>query len=428
MKPMKTTDRARSSEGRRRGPRRRGTLRAAIATVLALLLVGVATVPARADSYPSWQDVQNAKKNAAAARAKVAQINTLIANLNAEVARTQAEAKKRGEELQVAQQNYFESVRRAAQLDAQAKAAQQKADAANKQAGRLAAQLYRTGGSNLTTRLLLSAGKTGAQSPDKLLSDLGSMSRLAESTNDIYAQALAAGNTAKSLTDQANAAKIERHKLQDAADAALKAATAAAAAAQNQLHAAQGQIVILRAQADVLNGKVKTVTAAYQKGVEARAAAARARASASAAGLPGGYVGPQGWAVPATGPITDGFGYRVAPCAGCTSFHEGADIGAYYGSVIHAAHDGVIEYTGWYGGYGNFILMSNGNGIETAYGHIRDGGTLVGIGQHVVAGEAIARVGSTGHSTGPHLHFEVRIGGTPINPVSFMAARGAPLG
>jgi Membrane proteins related to metalloendopeptidases len=406
--------------------RRRGSLRAAIATVLTLMLVGVAVAPAHADSYPTWQDVQNAKRSASSARAKVAQINQLISNLNAEVARTQAEAKARGEELQLAQQKYFDADRRASQLAAQARQAQQKADAANTQAGRLAAQLYRTGGSDLTTRLLLSGGKSGSQSPDKLLSDLGSMSKLAESTNDIYTQALTAGNTAKALTDQATVAKAERLKLQYAAAAALAAATKAAAAAQDQLHAAQGRIVILRAQADVLTGKVKTITAGYQKGVAKRAA--EAAAGNGGAGLPGGYVGPQGWAVPLAGPITDGFGWRVAPCDGCTSFHEGADIGASYGSIIHAAHDGVIEYTGWYGGYGNFILMSNGNGYETAYGHIEDGGILVGIGQRVVAGEAIARVGSTGHSTGPHLHFEVRTGGTPIDPVSFMAQRGAPLG
>jgi len=415
---------------RRARPRRatstRRPLHAALAAVLALLLVSVAAAPAHADDYPSWQDVQNAKKSASAAHAKVAQINELIANLNAEVARTQAEAKKRGEELQVAQQKYFDADRRASQLSAQAQQAQQKADAANTQAGRLAAQLYRTGGSDLTTRLLLSGGKQGAQGPDKLLADLGSMTKLAESTNGIYNQALTAGNTAKSLTDQANAAKVERQKLRDAADAAFAAATKAAAAAQDQLKDAQGRIVILKAQADVLNGKVKKVTAGYQKGVAARAAAAAA--SGSGAGLPGGYVGPQGWAVPVAGPITDGFGARVSPCPGCTSWHEGADIGAAYDTVIHAAHDGVIEYTGWYGGYGNFVLMSNGNGIETAYGHIHDGGILVGVGQHVVAGEAIARVGSTGNSTGYHLHFEVRRNGTPINPITFMAGKGAPLG
>jgi murein DD-endopeptidase MepM/ murein hydrolase activator NlpD len=421
MRPITKTRTVRPNARGRRRP-----LRATIATVLTLLLVGMATVPAYADSYPSWQDVQKAKKSASAARAKVAQIDQLINSLNAQVARTQAEAKQRGEELQIAQQKYFDADRRATQLASQAKAAQQKADAANTQAGRLAAQLYRTGGSDLTTRLLLSGGKNGAQSPDKLLSDLGSMTKLAESTNDIYTTALTAGNTAKSLTDQATAAKAERLRLRDAADAAFAAATKAAAAAQEQLHAAQGRIVILRAQADVLNGKVKKVTTAYQKGVAARAKAAAARNSG--AGLPGGYVGSQGWAVPLAGPITDGFGARVAPCAGCSTWHEGADIGSYYGAVIHAAHDGVIEYTGWYGGYGNFILMRNGNGYETAYGHIEDGGILVGTGQHVVAGEAIARVGSTGHSTGPHLHFEVRTGGTPIDPVSFMARRGAPLG
>jgi murein DD-endopeptidase MepM/ murein hydrolase activator NlpD len=73
-------------------------------------------------------------------------------------------------------------------------------------------------------------------------------------------------------------------------------------------------------------------------------------------------------------------------------------------------------------------MLDNGGGISTRYGHIVSGGILVGIGQHVGAGEPIALVGSTGESTGCHLHFEVRTGGSAIDPISFMAARGAPLG
>ena len=118
----------------------------------------------------------------------------------------------------------------------------------------------------------------------------------------------------------------------------------------------------------------------------------------------------------------------MAPCSGCSSFHEGVDLGAGCGAPIYAAHAGTIAYAGLYGGYGNYIRINHGGGVTTAYGHIVNGGILVSSGQQVGAGQVIARVGSTGHSTGCHLHFEVRINGTPTDPVSYMSARGISLG
>jgi murein DD-endopeptidase MepM/ murein hydrolase activator NlpD len=246
-----------------------------------------------------------------------------------------------------------------------------------------------------------------------------------ENTSGIYEQAEQARNTAKAMSDQAGAARAEREQLRDEADAAYKRAVAAAQAAQAALTAQKSKADILAAQLKFLKDRTAKKIAGYQKGVEVRRKAEEARRAAMMAG---GHVGPQGWAVPANGPITDGFGWRVAPCDGCTSFHEGADIGAYCGATIYAAHAGTVAYAGWNGGYGNFVQLDNGGGISTGYGHIVDGGILVSYGERVGAGEPIAHVGSTGHSTGCHLHFEVRSGGSAIDPIAFMAARGAPLG
>ena len=138
-------------------------------------------------------------------------------------------------------------------------------------------------------------------------------------------------------------------------------------------------------------------------------------------------VGAQGWAVPVKGPITSPFGARPAPCAGCTTYHEGDDIGAACGTPIHAAHAGTVTYAGWNGGYGNFILLDNGGGIGTAYGHNINGGIVVSAGQHVSAGQVIGHVGSTGNSTGCHLHFEVRQNGVQINPAPWMSQHGAAI-
>jgi murein DD-endopeptidase MepM/ murein hydrolase activator NlpD len=87
-----------------------------------------------------------------------------------------------------------------------------------------------------------------------------------------------------------------------------------------------------------------------------------------------------------------------------------------------------VAYSGWYGDYGNFILINNGDGTSTAYGHIINGGLLVGVGARVGAGQNIARIGTTGGSTGCHLHYEVRVNGTQVDPVPFMRARGVTLG
>ncbi|KZE92744.1 Murein DD-endopeptidase MepM [Agromyces sp. NDB4Y10] len=142
-----------------------------------------------------------------------------------------------------------------------------------------------------------------------------------------------------------------------------------------------------------------------------------------------GQLSEQGWANPATGTISDVFGPRpVKPVPGVNEFHRGTDIAAQCGAGIYAATGGTVTSAGPNGTYGNWILIDHGAGISTGYAHIREGGILVDPGQEVAAGELIAVVGSTGASTGCHLHFEVRIDGTAVDAVPFMAARGVKLG
>ena len=137
---------------------------------------------------------------------------------------------------------------------------------------------------------------------------------------------------------------------------------------------------------------------------------------------------PDGWTLPVHGPLTDGFGPRPSRPAGTALFHPGDDIGASCGTTIVAAAAGTVVEAGPNGSYGNFILIDHGGGVQTAYGHIRDGGIGVAVGQVVAAGQAIAQVGSTGASTGCHLHLEVRVNGLQIDPMPFLAARGVAVG
>jgi murein DD-endopeptidase MepM/ murein hydrolase activator NlpD len=122
-----------------------------------------------------------------------------------------------------------------------------------------------------------------------------------------------------------------------------------------------------------------------------------------------------GMAMPAAGPITSYFGYRYHPILHFTRFHAGVDIGAGWGSPIVAAADGRVIGAGWAGGYGRQVEIAHGGGLISLYGHMSQ--IVAEPGSHVRQGQLIGYVGSSGLSTGPHLHFEVRQSGTPVNPL-----------
>jgi murein DD-endopeptidase MepM/ murein hydrolase activator NlpD len=150
-------------------------------------------------------------------------------------------------------------------------------------------------------------------------------------------------------------------------------------------------------------------------GLRASSAALAARIQAAQAGRSGGSTSAPsagGLIWPASGPVTSPFGWRWG------RMHEGIDIGAPMGASIHAAASGTVIYCGWESGYGNLTVIDHGGNLATAYGH--QSSISVACGQHVDQGQTIGAVGSTGHSTGPHLHFEVRINGSPVDPLGYL--------
>jgi murein DD-endopeptidase MepM/ murein hydrolase activator NlpD len=122
--------------------------------------------------------------------------------------------------------------------------------------------------------------------------------------------------------------------------------------------------------------------------------------------------------LPVDAPITSEFGWRMHPILGYEKFHSGLDFGADFGSVTRSAAAGYVIFAGWYGGYGNTVIIDHGNGITSLYGH--SDGLYVEEGQSIERGAPIAIVGSTGLSTGPHLHFELRQDGEPIDPMPYL--------
>ena len=134
-----------------------------------------------------------------------------------------------------------------------------------------------------------------------------------------------------------------------------------------------------------------------------------------ASGGPVAAIGPPsaaGLVWPVNAPITSGFGFRWG------RMHEGVDLGVPEGTPIAAAAAGKVIVSGWQGGYGNLVVVDHGNGLATAYGH--QSRTAVSVGQEVAQGSIIGYSGNTGHSTGPHLHFEVRVNGQATNPLAYL--------
>ncbi|WP_424980117.1 M23 family metallopeptidase [Labedella populi] len=382
--------------------------------VLALGAVGVFTAagvvagvtPAWAAKYPSWDDVQKAKRNQAAAAAQVTNIKNLIAGLEAEVASTQAEAERKGQEYFEAQQAFDDAVVRAEALQGQADEKKVEADESIAKAGQVAAQLYRSGGSDVSLSLFFDS----SASPDALLGALGTMSKLLEHNKSVYDQAVNARNTAQSLSDQASAAREERERLRALAEEAMIAAQAAADAAVAALEESQNKKVELEAQLAALEDTTAETVEGYKKGVEeerkrreaaekaarekaAREAAAAAAAAAEAAknsnsgggsgggsssggggSSSGGGGGGSGWRRPCSGWISSGYGVRNSPGGIGSRNHPGVDIANGSGTPLYAASSGTVTYAGWNGGYGYFIRISHGGGVTTAYGHIRSGG------------------------------------------------------
>ena len=164
------------------------------------------------------------------------------------------------------------------------------------------------------------------------------------------------------------------------------------------------------AEVDALSREEATLTALLRS--RAAAAAAAPRNDDGDGGGGGGRVSSAGLAWPVSGPVTSGFGTRWG------RLHAGIDIAPGYGTPVRAAKGGTVIMSGGNGGYGNCVVIDHGGGLTTLYGHLSK--LTVGDGQSVKQGQQVGNVGNSGSSTGPHLHFETRMGGNPQNPMRFL--------
>jgi murein DD-endopeptidase MepM/ murein hydrolase activator NlpD len=146
-------------------------------------------------------------------------------------------------------------------------------------------------------------------------------------------------------------------------------------------------------------------------GIQAASAQVTAQLQVSGSSTTDSTPSPSGLIWPVSGPVVSPFGMRWG------RLHAGIDIGVGYGTPIHASASGTVIFAGWMGGYGNFVIVDHGGGLSTAYAH--QSSIAVG-GGSVSQGQVIGYVGCTGHCFGPHLHFEVRINGSPVDPMGYL--------
>ena len=223
---------------------------------------------------------------------------------------------------------------------------------------------------------------------------------------------------AKSLAEAERRATIGTRKLQAAAVSVIAARTDEARTARDRLAADRDRLSTVETLKQSALASSRETREDYLHEVEGLAAesaslATQIKAAQEGAGSTGnGQPSAAGLIWPCDGVVVSGFGMRWG------RMHEGIDINCPYGAPNRAAAAGTVIYSGWLGGYGNLVVVDHGNGLSTAYAHAS--AILVSVGQTVSQGETVSLVGATGHVTGPHLHFEVRINGVAVDPLLYL--------
>jgi murein DD-endopeptidase MepM/ murein hydrolase activator NlpD len=238
---------------------------------------------------------------------------------------------------------------------------------------------------------------------------IASKERLRDETNDLLGDLKVARDKAQAERDVVDGQRANLQSERDSQAAVRYQVSVEIADYQSLLQEVLSRKDEFQAQAQDLAAQSEAVAEELGR----RQAQAQSDASSSSSSGTGGLADP----LPHI-EINSGFGYRVHPIYGTVLLHTGDDLAADSGDPIHAAADGVVVSAGWLGGYGNATVIDHGGGLATLYGH--QSVILVSPGQHVVKGQVIGKVGCTGSCTGPHLHFEVRINGNPVDPTPYL--------
>lgn len=269
--------------------------------------------------------------------------------------------------------------------------------------------LYMTDGPDTLSFVL------GTASFGDLIDNLDLLGRIGRQDERIAASVKSARDGVADARRRTSAARVEAARV----EAAVSSATAEQRGIVTRLVTSRDALVAARREKSATLASIESdreSTLAEIDALEQQSAAlaarireAQQRASTPATVAPSGS-GMLGW--PVSGPVTSSYGARWG------RMHEGIDIAVGEGTPVHAAAAGTVIYAGWMGGYGNLVVVDHGNGLSTAYAH--NSSLAVAVGQSVAAGEVVSYSGNTGNSTGPHVHFEVRMNGSAVDPLGYL--------
>jgi murein DD-endopeptidase MepM/ murein hydrolase activator NlpD len=429
---------------------RAGVALAVVSVVVALALSGGAGAQTASDKTKVDQEIDATKKQVDTASAEEQRLLGLI---EASTARKVAlDAKVAGFDSQIASvQSQLDAAQsKLAALESQQRATEARLGEARaaltlakEELGRQAIAAY-TGQSEAASyaSMLLKANSLG-----DLASKRSYMRAVVGSQTEAIAATERLRDEVGDLGKQLDASKVEAEGQRDVVAsqrAGLQASRDAQAAARAEVQAEiaqtdklKGEVVARKEEFEAHLEDLEEESAAIaetlkRRQAEAAAAAARAATSTTTtvAGAPAS--GGSGTTAPAAltkapgrlltpvpgAPVTSPYGYRIHPIYGTSRLHTGIDYGANEGVAIRASADGVVVSASWFGGYGNATIIDHGGGIATLVGH--QSSMSVSAGQKVTQGQTVGRVGCTGDCTGPHVHFEVRVNGDPVNPAGYL--------
>jgi murein DD-endopeptidase MepM/ murein hydrolase activator NlpD len=389
--------------------------RATVAVAAASLIVGVAIAPVAADTLSN--KLKDASEALTSATRTVVKARNTLARTQAKLPAARSALWQAQSAEVSAQQTYNKAagdatLARAAYQDSLAKVASKQAeiDQLQIEVNQFARAVYQQGQASQWEIVL------EAQSPADLTSRIETIKSVAQANanslsdlNDAKAQlAIEAANAAETKKSMQKAAGVAKSALQNAS--AARATAQAAKATVDALIAEQAAALKI---AETDRNKVKRQYDLLK--AEQLRLSQKSKTGSRGNGDPQA-TGPLSWPLPGYAP-GGGVGWRIHPVYHYRSCHTGQDIGAPLGTKIHAAATGIVLSTGWSTAYGNVTLLDHGDGLVTMYAH--QSKILVKVGQVVTDGTVIGLVGSTGYSTGPHLHFEVHINGVPYNPMGW---------
>ncbi|HEY7793769.1 MAG TPA: peptidoglycan DD-metalloendopeptidase family protein, partial [Gaiellaceae bacterium] len=270
-------------------------------------------------------------------------------------------------------------------------------------------ELYMTDGPDALAFVL------GTASFADLIDNLDLLDRIGQQDERIAARVKASRDGVADARRRTRAARVEAAHV----EAAVASATAEQQGVVSRLVASRDALVAARREktttlASIRGDRESTLEEIDALEEQSAALAERIRQAQQQASTATVVVRSGSGAVawPVSGPVTSGFGIRWG------RMHEGIDIAVAEGTPVRAAAAGTVIYAGWLGGYGNLVVVDHGNGLSTAYAHNSSLG--VGVGQSVAAGEVVSYSGNTGNSTGPHVHFEVRVNGSAVDPLGYL--------